>query len=61
MSLRLSPNLMGEFSDPLVMSLTGIEKGDCGMYTKALLSTCAMAGTQEPTQNRKWSLGMLPM
>lgn len=47
MHLRLSPNLMGEFSNPLVMSLTGIEEGDGGMYAKALLSRCAVAGNTE--------------
>lgn len=47
MSLRLSPNLVGEFSNPLVMSLTGLEEGDSGMNTKALLSRCAMASTQK--------------
>jgi hypothetical protein len=46
MSLRLSSNLVGEFGNPLVMSVTGIKEGDGGMYAKALLSRCAVAGTQ---------------
>lgn len=46
MSPRLSLNLMGEFSSPSVMSLTGTEEGDSGTNTKALLSRCATAGTQ---------------
>lgn len=58
MSLRLSPNLVGEFSNPLVMSLTGLEEGDSGVNGTALLSRCALAGTENPhgIGNGVWGL-----
>lgn len=62
MSQKLSLNLVRKFSNPLVMPFTGIEGDDSGMCAKALFSMALLQQMhKEPTQNRKWNLGILPV
>lgn len=50
---------MGKFSNPLVMSFTGIEEDDSGMGAKASSAVLLQQIHREPTPIRKWNLRTL--